>query len=82
MISKIINSIMIIAFSYIFLKLIQYILHRIFKITRFDIRYENTLCSVLLSVSYYIVFSVCLILILKRISDNGYYKVWILSYRC
>lgn len=66
MISKIINSIMIIAFSYIFLKLIQYILNRIFKITRFDIRYENTLCSVLLSISYYIVFSVCLILILRE----------------
>ena len=66
MISKIINSIMIIAFSYIFLKFIQYILNRIFKITRFDIRYENTLCSVLLSVSYYIIFTVCLILILKE----------------
>ncbi len=66
MISKIINSIMIIAFSYIFLKLIQYILNRIFKITRFDIRYENTLCSVLLSISDYIVLSVCLILILRE----------------
>lgn len=66
MISKIINSIMIIAFSYIFLKLIQYILNRIFKITKFDIRYENTLCSVLLSISYYIMFTVCLILILRE----------------
>ncbi len=66
MILKIINSIMIIAFSYIFLKFIQYILNRIFKITRFDTRYENTLCSVLLSVSYYIIFTVCLILILKE----------------
>lgn len=66
MISKIINSIMIIVFSYIFLKLIQYTLNRIFKITRFDIRYENTLCSILLSISYYIMFTVCLILILKE----------------
>ena len=66
MISKIVNSIMIIVFSYILLKVIQYVLNKIFKITRFDVRYENTLSSVLLSISYYITFIGCLVLILRE----------------
>lgn len=63
---RIINSIIIIVLSYILLKLIQYILHRLFEFTKFDVRYENTLCSVLLSVSYYIIFIASIVLILKE----------------
>ncbi len=66
MLSRIIKSVIIIISAYILLKLIQYILNKIFKITKFDVRYENTLCSVLLSISYYIIFAATLILILKE----------------
>ncbi|MEG1285136.1 MAG: mechanosensitive ion channel family protein [Romboutsia sp.] len=41
-------------------------MNRLFEFTKFDVRYENTLCSVLLSLSYYIIFVVSLILILKE----------------
>ncbi|MEG1310706.1 MAG: mechanosensitive ion channel family protein [Romboutsia sp.] len=66
MLVRIINSIIIIIFSYIFLKIIHYLLNKIFKITNFDVRYENTLSSVLMSISYYIIFTVSIILILKE----------------
>ena len=66
LLGRIINSIIIIALSYIILKIIQYLLERLFEFTRFDVRYENTLCSVLSSVSYYIVFLISIILILKE----------------
>lgn len=65
-ISKIINSIIIIIISYILLKLIQYLLHRLFEFTHFDVRYENTLCSVLSSITYYIIFIICITLILRE----------------
>ncbi|MGL4914128.1 MAG: mechanosensitive ion channel family protein, partial [Romboutsia sp.] len=65
-IGRIINSIIIILLSYILLKLIQYVLKKLFDFTRFDVRYENTLFSVLSSVSYYIVFISSLVLILKE----------------
>ncbi|MGL5329663.1 MAG: mechanosensitive ion channel family protein [Peptostreptococcaceae bacterium] len=64
--SKIINTVIIIVISYIVLKLIQYLLHKLCDFTRFDTRYENTLCSVLSSVSYYIIFIICIILILRE----------------
>ena len=41
-------------------------MRRLFEFTRFDVRYENTLYSVLSSVSYYIVFVICIILILRE----------------
>lgn len=63
---RIINSIVIIILSYILLKLIQYLLNKLFEFTKFDVRYENTLCSVLSSISYYIIFVVSLILILRE----------------
>lgn len=66
MLIRIINSIIIILFSYILLKLIQYLLNKIFKITKFDVRYENTLSSVLMSISYYIIFIVSIVLILRE----------------
>lgn len=65
-VGKIINSIVIIVFSYMLLKLIQYLLHRLFEFTKFDVRYENTLCSVLSSIVYYIIFIVSIILILRE----------------
>ncbi|MEG2353624.1 MAG: mechanosensitive ion channel family protein [Clostridium sp.] len=64
--SSIINTIVIVIISCTLLKLIQYLLHKLFEFTRFDVRYENTLCSVLSSVSYYIVFIICIILILRE----------------
>lgn len=66
MVGKIINSFLIILFSYVLLKLIQYCLNRFFKFTRFDVRYENTLNSVLSSISYYIIFIASIILILRE----------------
>lgn len=66
LVGRIINSIIIILLSYILLKLIHYILKRLFEFTRFDVRYENTLCSVLSSISYYIIFIVSLVLILRE----------------
>lgn len=64
--SKIINAIIIIIISYILIKLIHFLLRRLFEFTKFDVRYENTLYSVLSSVSYYIVFVICIILILRE----------------
>ena len=65
-ISKLVHSILIILISCLLLKIIQFILKSIFKITKFDERYENTLCSVLCSVSYYIMLVIAVILILKE----------------
>ncbi len=65
-ISKLIHSIIIIIIACISLKIIQFALKNIFKITKFDERYEDTLCSVLCSVSYYIIFGLSLILILRE----------------
>lgn len=65
-ISKLIHSIIIILIACISLKLIQFVLKNIFKITKFDERYEDTLCSVLCSVSYYIIFGLSVILILRE----------------
>lgn len=65
-VSKIIRSIIIIIIGYILLKVIQFSLKSLFKITKFDERYEDTLCSVLCSVSYYIMFILSVILILRE----------------
>ena len=65
-ISKLVHSILIILISCLLLNIIQFILKSIFKITKFDERYENTLCSVLCSVSYYIMLVIAVILILKE----------------
>ena len=65
-VTKIINTIIIVIISYTLLKLIHFLLRRLFEFTRFDVRYENTLYSVLSSVSYYIVFVICIILILRE----------------
>ncbi|MDY3373723.1 MAG: mechanosensitive ion channel [Terrisporobacter othiniensis] len=48
------------------LKIIQFFLKGLFKITKFDERYEDTLCSVLCSVSYYIMLFLSVILILRE----------------
>lgn len=66
LLGRIINSIIIIVLSYALLKLIQYLLYKLFEFTKFDVRYENTLCSVLSSVSYYIIFVITLILVLRE----------------
>lgn len=66
MIAKIIKSILIFVCSYIALKTIHYLLKKLFKITKFDERYENTLCSVLSSITYYIIFVLSLILVLRE----------------
>ena len=65
-ISKLIRSILIIIIGYALLKIIQFFLQGLFKITKFDERYENTLCSVLCSVSYYIMLMLIVILILRE----------------
>ena len=65
-VSKLIRSIFIILISCLLLKFIQFTLKSIFKITKFDERYENTLCSVLCSISYYIMLIVTVILILRE----------------
>lgn len=65
-ISKLIHSIIIILVACILLKITQFALKSIFKITKFDERYENTLCSVLCSISYYIMLILTVILILKE----------------
>ena len=64
---KLLNSIIIIVFSYILLKLIQYLLKKLFEFTGFDVRYENTLYSVLSSMSYYIIFITGTILVLREL---------------
>ena len=66
MLAKIINSLLIVILSYILLKLIKYFLKKVFNITKFDVRYENTLSSVISSISYYIIFISCVILILRE----------------
>lgn len=66
MLRKFINSILIIIFCYLLLKLIKYGLRKIFDITKFDVRYENTLFSVISSISYYIVAIFCIILVLRE----------------
>ncbi len=66
MLRKIINSIFIIIISYIVLKIIHYLLAKLFKFTRFDTRYENTLFSVFSSISYYIIFIISIILVLRE----------------
>ncbi len=65
-VSQLIRSICIIVISYLLLKIMQFALKNIFKITKFDERYENTLCSVLCSVSYYIVLTLSVILVLRE----------------
>lgn len=65
-ISKVINSAIIIIISYILIKLIQYLLSKLFEFTKFDVRYEDTLYSVLSSITYYIVFVICIILLLRE----------------
>ena len=66
MLRNFINSILIIIFWYLLLKLIKYGLRKIFDITKFDVRYENTLFSVISSISYYIVAIFCIILVLRE----------------
>ncbi|MDU4414052.1 MAG: mechanosensitive ion channel family protein [Paeniclostridium sordellii] len=39
---------------------------KLFELTRFDVRYENTLSSVLCSMAYYIIFILTIILLLKE----------------
>lgn len=65
-VSRLIRSIGIIIVACILLKIIQLSLKSLFKITKFDERYEDTLCSVLCSVSYYIMLVLCVILILRE----------------
>ena len=65
-VTRLIRSIIIILISCILLKIIQFSLKSLFKITRFDERYENTLCSVLCSVTYYIMLVLSIILVLKE----------------
>lgn len=65
-VSKLIRSAIIILIACILLKIIQFSLKSLFRITKFDERYENTLCSVLCSVSYYIMLLLSVVLILKE----------------
>lgn len=65
-VSKLIRSIFIIIIACILLKVIQFFLKNLFKITKFDERYEDTLCSVLCSISYYIMLFLSVILILRE----------------
>ena len=65
-VSKLVRSIIIIIIGYGLLKFIQFSLNSLFKITKFDERYEDTLCSVLCSVSYYIMLVLSVILILRE----------------
>lgn len=64
--TKIIKSIIIIACAYALLKLIHYLLKKLFEFTRFDVRYENTLNSLLCSMAYYVIFTLTIILLLKE----------------
>lgn len=64
--ARVINSIIIVVCAYILLKLIQYFLKKLFELTRFDVRYENTLSSLLCSMAYYIIFILTIILLLKE----------------
>ena len=66
MLRNFINSILIIILCYLLLKLIKCGLRKIFDITKFDVRYENTLFSVISSISYYIVAIFCIILVLRE----------------
>lgn len=64
--AKLINSVIIIVCAYTLLKLIQYFLKKLFEFTRFDVRYENTLNSLLCSMTYYVIFILTVILLLKE----------------
>lgn len=63
---KFINSILIIVLSYLFVKTIKYVTKKIFDITKFDIQRENTLKSIIVSISYYLSFFVACVLVLKE----------------
>ena len=64
--AKLINSVIIIVCAFTLLKLIQYFLKKLFEFTRFDVRYENTLNSLLCSMTYYVIFILTVILLLKE----------------
>ena len=64
--ARLINSVIIIVCGYTLIKLIQYLLKKLFEFTRFDVRYENTLNSLLCSMTYYIIFTLTIILLLKE----------------
>ncbi len=64
--SKFINSILIIICSYLFVRVTKYITKKIFDITKFDVQRENTLKSIIVSISYYLSFFTASILILKE----------------
>lgn len=63
---KFINSILIIVLSYLFVRAIKYITKKIFAITKFDVQRENTLRSIIVSISYYLSFFVASVLVLKE----------------
>ncbi|SHJ68710.1 mechanosensitive ion channel family protein [Tepidibacter formicigenes] len=64
--NKFIKSITIVIVSYIFIRFIKYITKKIFDITRFDVQYERTVISIIVSISYYLSFFTACILILKE----------------
>ena len=63
---KFINSILIIVLSYLFVRATKYITKKIFAITKFDVQRENTLRSIIVSISYYLSFFVACVLVLKE----------------
>jgi len=63
---SLLKTIVIIIGSYFILRIIRYITVKIFDITKFDIQYEKTLSSIIISFSYYIIFIVAVTLILKE----------------
>lgn len=64
--ARFINSILIIVFSFLFVRTIKYITKKVFDITKFDIQRENTFKSIIVSISYYVSFFTACVLILKE----------------
>ncbi|MCT4508308.1 MAG: mechanosensitive ion channel family protein [Tepidibacter sp.] len=76
---KVINSIIIIVFSYLFVRAVKYITKKVFEITKFDIQRENTFKSIIISISYYLSFSVACVLVLKEFGIIDFNKSTILT---
>ncbi|KXZ40320.1 small conductance mechanosensitive channel [Alkalithermobacter thermoalcaliphilus JW-YL-7 = DSM 7308] len=63
---RLIKSIFIIVISFLSIRFIKYITKKVFDVTKFDIQYEKTIRSIIVSVSYYLAFFSAIILILRE----------------
>ncbi|OPJ56369.1 mechanosensitive ion channel family protein [Alkalithermobacter paradoxus] len=63
---KIIRSILIVILSFLSVRFVKYITKKIFDITKFNIQYEKTVRSIIVSLAYYVAFFASLVILLKE----------------